>query len=437
MHVVHITAHMGGGVGKILSRLIKYHSINNKNIQHTVAVLEQPEKSQFVDYLKGSDCRLVFCPNPPELEELVKSADIVQLEWWHHPLVAQWMASNTNVPMRLIVWSHVSGLHYPAIPRNFLALAHRFIFTSSCSLHADRLSFYSKQNLPENIDAIPSSAGFSEIPKPSVRKISQKIKYGYLGTLNFAKLHPQIIEYLKAVTTPGFCTDFYGDNISKQELLNQAYENGIEDRIQIHGYTEKPIEVLRNLDIFVYLLNPLHYGTTENVLLEAMASGVIPIVLDNPAEQSIIRSEYNGLVIKSPAEFAKAIEYLTNHPEIRKKLSHNASEDVRSRFSLENTESRIRKHYQQVMNEPKRVINFTSVFGKTPENWFVSCLGDYKWCFFDTNTKQCRDRRKKHKFLYEETKSSVFHFLHFFPEQKQFREWAKRLEDDFETNQYM
>jgi len=430
---------MGGGVGKILSRFIKYHSIRNKKIQHTVVILEQPEKNQFVDYLKGSDCRLVFCPNPLELEELVKSADIVQLEWWHHPIVAQWMASNNNVPMRLIVWSHISGLHYPSIPRNFIALPHRFIFTSPCSLLADHLDFYSKQNLPlrVNIDVIPSSAGFSEIPKPSERKINQKIKYGYLGTLNFAKLHPQIIEYLKAVTIPGFCTDFYGDNISEQELLNQAHENGIADRIKIHGYTENPHEVLRSLDIFVYLLNPLHYGTTENVLLEAMASGAIAIVLDNPVEQSIIRSEYNGLVIKTPSEFARALDYLVKHPEIRQKLSHNASQDVRTRFSLEKTESRLQKHYQQVMDEPKRVIDFSSVFGKTPENWFVSCLGDYKWCFFDANKEQLRDKRKKYRFLYEKTKSSVFHFLHYFPEQKQLKEWAKRLEDDFETNQHM
>jgi len=84
IHVLHITAHLGGGVGKVLSRLVEESNKARDGILHTIVALEVLEKSQFADHLTAHGGKLIVCPSREELNRLVSSADIVQLEWWHH-----------------------------------------------------------------------------------------------------------------------------------------------------------------------------------------------------------------------------------------------------------------------------------------------------------------------------------------------------------------
>ncbi len=59
-------------------------------------------------------------------------------------------------------------------------------------------------------------------------------------------------------------------------------------RVVLAGHAADPRAVLEMSGIFLYLLDPHHYGTAENALVEAMSLGVVPIVLANPCEQAIV-----------------------------------------------------------------------------------------------------------------------------------------------------
>lgn len=307
-----------------------------------------------------------------------------------------------------------------------MSLPHSFLFTSPVSRRMlDGLGGVGLNA----IDVVQSSGGFDDIPVAS-GKSSGRFACGYLGALNFAKLHPDIVSYLKAVHVPGFKVDFHGDPESNPGITMLAEGAGIPERVNICGYTERPYDVLNGLDVFVYLLNPDHYGTTENALLEAMACSAVPVVLNNPVERSIVQDGRTGMIVDSPAAFARAISFLSDHPDERRRMGEAARRDVLSRFSLAATEQKLRDHYTRVMDSGKRDFDFIRCFGHSPAEWFASCLGGYAPLFEDADGTRWRKQRLQAPVLYERSKSSAFHFLRYFPDDEGLKRWTAMLEDD-------
>ncbi len=425
MRLLHITAHLGGGVGKVLSRLVAESRRRLDGIQHIIACLEVPEKSQFVEYIQAAGGRLLICPSQDELTEAIATADIVQLEWWHHPIVAAWLGSGELPAMRLLVWSHVSGLHPPEIPVAFLTAPHRFLFTSPCSWEHPRLAALDA-SARERIGAVFSSGGFDDMPPPPERAEGGVLRFGYVGTLNYAKLHPRLLDFLAVVRMPDFKLALVGDPTTGESLLAEARVRGIADRLDLRGYCQDVPAQLAGFDVLVYLLNPLHYGTTENALLEAMAMGVVPVVLANPAERVLIRHGETGLIVDDPLSFADALDWLAAHPDEKKRLSENAAREVRERFAVGRTADGLMEHYRAVVQEARRPFDFRPIFGETPADWFRACQGDEAWRFTDDENTTPMPRGPH--FLYEKTKSSAFHFRDCFPSDKRLARWAERLE---------
>lgn len=422
--ILHITAHLGGGVGKVLSRLVEESSRRCDGFRHVVACLEKPEKDVFSTHLASHGGELLICPRPEELDRRIRAADIVQIEWWHHPLVARWLGEATLPPSRLVVWSHVSGLHPPTIPADFVTLPHRFLLTSPCSLESAEL-----KTLPaavrQRVDAVFSSGGFSDLPPPNPRSFTGPLRAGYVGTLNFAKLHPRILDFLGALKCNNFRLDLIGDLDNGDALQQAATAAGLGDCLKLLGYIHDVGNVLKNYDIFVYLLNPLHYGTTENALLEAMAMGVVPIVLNNPAERNLVQHMETGLIVNSPDEFADAVAWMSSHAKECRAMSMQAAAQTRQRFAIGHTLDKLTRHYRAVLTEDKRPVDFRPVFGTQPGDWFRRCQGEESWRFTDQPTSP---NAEGPHFLFERNKSSVFHYARTFPDDLRLARWAQALE---------
>lgn len=424
--LLHITAHLGGGVGKVLASLVAESRRRQSGIQHIVACLEAPEKFQFAELVQAHGGHLLLCPNDQELAGQIRQADIVQLEWWHHPVVAGWMCRGELPPMRLIVWSHISGLHPPTIPPAFVTAPHRFLFTSPCSWEHPRLAAL-QPAIRQRVSVVFSSGGFDDLPAPVASPYRDSLRVGYVGTLNFAKLHPRLLDFVAAVRLPGFRLILVGDPTTGEELLTNAASIGIKDRLECRGYRADITKELAGFDVLAYMLNPQHYGTTENALLEAMAMGVVPIVLDNPAERYLVTHLETGVVVDGPAAFADALDWLTAHPEERARLSANAARTVRTRFTVGRTVDNLMAHYQTVLAESKRPYNFRVIFGREPADWFRACQGDEAWRFSDSGASE-RAVGPGPSFLYERTKSSVFHYRAIYPSDARLARWAQQLE---------
>jgi len=429
MRVLHITAHLGGGVGRILSRLCEASHRDDDGIRHTIACLEAPQKTASVDYARRFGAQVVCAPDADTLDALVREADIVQLEWWHHPLAARWMGEAATRPMRLIVWSHISGLSVPTLPAAFLELPHRFLFTSTCSLTLPQLA----QLAPEardRVDVVFSAAGFDDFPASPARGDDTPLRTAYVGTLNPAKCHPDLLDFVAAVKAPGFRLDLYGDPVNGAALQAAAAVRGLSERITIHGYHHDVISLLAHTDLFAYPLNPKHYGTAENALLEAMAMGVVPVVLDNPAECALVEHDRTGWIVHNAEEFGDAISQLYRDGPLRRRLGAEAARTVRARFSLAAMSAALRRHYLAVMDEAKRPMDFRAIFGPTPADWFRACQGADAWRFADLapgDTPPAIEEAPPPHLL-ERTKGSVFHYHDTFPDDVRLAGWAGAIE---------
>lgn len=425
MDVLHLTAHLGGGVGKALCGLVDRARQSGAGVQHTIVCFERPEKDQFLNQARDTGCEVIVCPTNDELAVRVRNADIVQLEWWNHPATIQALCTLPDLPLRLIAWSHVSGLHNPIIPKGLMRAAYKTVFTSPCSLEAKGVSDLLPQ-LEDRFGVVSSSGGFAGLPQVAARPDKAGIAVGYIGSLNFAKLHPCYVDYLSEVALPGFTVRMIGDVTNKDILQHQCEAAGKPGLLEFRGYSVDIASELASIDVLAYLLNPEHYGTTENALLEAMAMGIVPIVLDNPAERRIVEDRKSGLIVRSPAEFAQAVEWLAAHPRERSSIGSRAARSVRERFTAEIMESRLNGHYRSLMPQEKRSIRFKQIFGDDPADWFLACQGNP--AIFRADGAIAHPIGDMGRYgLFEKSKGTVFHFHRYFPENARLAQWAKNL----------
>lgn len=422
--VLHLTAHLGGGVGKALSGLVVEAVSSGAGVEHTIVTLEQQEKAQFIDLIKEIGCEVHVCPTQERLGELIEASDIVQLEWWNHPATIKMLCSQSLPPMRLLVWSHVSGLYNPIIPSGLIVAADKFLFTSACSFEAKEVN-----NLPgyvrDRIGVVSSSGGFDDLPWPEP-KDNDRLVAGYIGSLNFAKLHPSYVEFFSAVNIPEFKVRLIGDMTNKDILERQCKDAGRPGMLEFRGYTKDVASELATINVLVYLLNPEHYGTTENALIEAMSMGIVPIVLNNPAERLIVENRNTGIIVNSIEEFAGAVNWLAENPKERQKIGMQAAETVRRQFSSRKMEASLNSHYKECASLEKHSISFVDIFGVDPSDWFLSCQGNTAIFSEDGNHDVELGGYSTYGLL-EQSKGTVFHFLRYFPDNPILIQWSKRL----------
>lgn len=432
--ILHITPHMGGGVGKVLSGISCYAKKSNSNIKHKIIVLEEPEKMNFIDICKSNGVDISCSPSMESIEREMLNADIVQIEWWHHPLIAKFMNEFPKIDVRLIVWSHISGCTYPNLPFEFVKTPHKFMFTSKYSFENPEWTTDEKKYVKENCKVVNSSGGFNSKYKKEYSRKSDSFIIGYCGTLTYSKIHPNFIDFCSLVNISNEKYIFVGDNNNKEELQNKAKENDIGDKVEFTGYTNDIYKELSKFDIFAYPLNPYHFGTTENALLEAMAFGLPVVALNQCAEKYIIEHMKTGLLANNGDEYAACIRYLYNNPTEAKRIGENARKYVLKSYSIEKTYNDLLSVYNETLSFQKKVFDFKSIFGELPYKWFLSCLGEDRKTFedsidnkivFDSYSKKILEDKifNCREILKEQSKSSINQFYRYFKDDKHIAYW--------------
>ena len=423
MNVLHLTPHLGGGVGRALLGVAS--SVNN-GCEHSFICLEAPKKEQFINAIRESGCAVIVAPSTNEIIRQIKACDILQLEWWCHPAIIECLCQLPRLPIRLLVWCHVSGLFSEIIPEQLLKSATRFLLTSACSLQAtqiQRLSLEEKQHLA----IVHSNGGLEAWPRSSACHDNVPLAVGYIGSLNFAKLHPDYVSFLASVAIDDFKVSLIGDVTNQSVLQQQAATLNRPELLHFVGYTEDVPGALSKINILAYIQNPTHYGTNENALLEAMAMGIVPVVLNNPAECEIVEHGVTGFIVDSIEAFSQVIEWLDQHPQERTILGLNAAKVIKKRHTKERMTNAFTEHYDAVLEQEKHTLSFVEIFGKQPADWFLSCQKD-KTVFSENGHIYWPQNKYLHYGLKEATKGSVFHFNRYFPNDHKLEQWARQSE---------
>jgi len=348
--ILHLLPHAGGGVGTVLRAFLKAESNNSSSLfQHEVLSLESLN-IQTQKCLNNLDILWWQSADQNRIEAQVKAADIVLVHWWNHPLLMHLLTQGLP-ESRLIFWSHVNGYTCPqAFFPALFDLADLFVFASYASLDAPvvkRLSSTRQQRLI----VIPSCAG---IPPEGESYCVKETDFqaGYIGTVEPAKMHP---EFLDLCVHANLSLPLQVAGGPAHELLQaQAKQKGWEQQFNILGPVTDPLPLFRRLHAFAYPLVPQHYGTGEQVLIEAMAYGAVPVVFANPPEKALIRHMETGILAETSAEFSKAIQFLEKHPEERERMALAGHKYVLEYCSIEKTQIAFQAVFSEGLNIPKK-----------------------------------------------------------------------------------
>lgn len=434
VRILHITPHMGGGAGNVIYRLA---SAGDSGSLHKIFLLEQPVNNHFVSLAQDSGVQVSFKPDRDELCKAMLASDIVVLHWWHHPKTAELLYTFPDIPVRLVIWTHISNLTVPALSPDILLEATRVLFTTESSYNAYCSFLPDEKMLERKTGVVPGSGGLDAFTKPD-RKPHNSFNIGYLGFIDFSKLHPDFVSYCKAVNIPEARFILAGDAPAKDTIIRQAEEKGMSNPLDFLGYVTDVPNILSEFDVLGCPLAPYHTCTTENAILEAMASEVPPVLINQLTEKFIIEDKKTGLLVSDVEDYGNAMKYLHENPDKRYEMGKNARKYVINKYMYKNILEAFFVNCEAALSEPKRVMQFKGIMGSTPAEWFVSCLGKDK-ALFEISMRagigyQTEDIKngilKCSPLLKGRRKSSILHYESEFPDDLMLRLWADIIREE-------
>ena len=128
-------------------------------------------------------------------------------------------------------------------------------------------------------------------------------------------------------------------------------ENSIKNRIRFLGHCDHDrISDLRKSALVTMVCS--RYETFSIALAESLAAGCPTVATAVGGMKEIIIDDYNGLLAEpeSPESIAEKVLMLINDPEKMQRLSKNAIEDCKKRFSPEVVAAQTVEYYQSVLD---------------------------------------------------------------------------------------
>lgn len=439
LKIIHITPHLGGGVGSVLLNYLAKASKDSAFVHHILSLEYANEKAKMASKTTGFYLADKMSENLPGLLAAVSKADIVLMHWWNHPLLYALLVRELLPPARIIFWSHISGfsppyvfnqpaLHYPDL----------FVFTSPLSLGIAEVRDL-REERQKALRVIWSTGGVEHTlsVKP---KLHSGFNIGYIGTVDYGKLHPHFLKMSSKVKIPNVRFITCGGPSEKQ-IKEESMQYGNNERFIFTGPVSDIRDYLSEFDVFGYPLAPHHYGTCEQSLGESMAAGVPPVVMGNPTESFIVENGVTGIVAPDEKSYTQALEKLYHQPDLRRQLAVNARKTAKERYSL-----------ALMVNNWEKVFHEALLFPKLPRQWtgthqgknvsaaqvFIESLGAYGMDFLSSlNAQDEKDKEEAKKGIRKlcesshlwksSTRGTVHHYHYFFPEDDYLRSWSDQM----------
>jgi len=316
MRVLHITPHMGGGVGAVLLswlEKVKGHSV------HSIDYINDQAK------IKLLDMGVFWSPQGMYPFWNTTRPDIVVVHYWDHAMLYDFLKQKLP-PSRLVFWCHKNF----EVPQEHLEFPDIFLDVSPVQGHGRHI--WSVRNMTEYLNIKPQ-------PHPG-------FNVGYVGTIDYKKLHSNFLKMCNSIKIPDIKFIMVGEiNIPEPKNSRLFFTGKLPSHVTTH---------LSYMDVFGYPLRPDHFGTCEQVLGEAMAAGVVPVCMNNPAERYIIDNEIDGILCDTEEEYATAIQDLYKYSALRGWMSNNARKKAKHLYSIDRMVREWNDLFEEIMEQPKK-----------------------------------------------------------------------------------
>ena len=433
LHIIHELS--GGGAARETINIAR-HLNAAVGYRHKIISLK-PSDKQGLSLAQSAGIEVIENPTRDVLFSEIEQADIVQIEWWNCSLVSQLY----HVPFpdcRLVTRYHVAGDKAPhIITPNHLKFSDMNILSKSENAVLMNLDTEWKER---RVAYILHGADFSRMPAIQQRP-HIGFNVGYIGTVNFVKMHPDYVEMSNRIAIPDVRFKVCG-TVGEPALLEEVKRLRAEHKFEFLGYVDPLDDIIAEMDVFGYPLCPDTYASTELVLQEVMYAGIPPVVFPHGGVTQTVHHNKNGYVVQNADEYVKAIEYLYKTPHERKRLGASAKEYVITHLGVENTARKYNEVYQALMNMKKKthkwgldshtdaVVVQENAGQLSPAEVFIESLGEDVGQVFEVSMRGTsldeviRAEVSIKKSRYVLAKNGIIRFRNLYPEDPYLNVWA-------------
>jgi len=169
---------------------------------------------------------------------------------------------------------------------------------------------------------------------------------GTLGRLVPQKGHDVLVEALTEL--PDARAVIVGEGPSRAELEQLARRLGVDDRLELPGWSDDAPGYLPTFDVFVL---PSRDEGLPLAMLEAMLAGVPVVASDVGSIREAIEHDRSGMLVPAgdPHALAVAVRLLLDDAELRARLAEAARTTVSSSFTAQVMASRYEQIYDEVL----------------------------------------------------------------------------------------
>jgi L-malate glycosyltransferase len=307
LKVAHVTPHVGGGVGTVLRDF--FAQSQSSDLEHHLFCLDHCVSNfHELKHVATKEDGVYF--KDYEFRDFIESLqvyDSLLVHYWNHPLLSSFLIRFSQHYRGFLVWTHNSGLAEPnIIPRYLVDSAKTIVFTSKCSFDSPNLKelIRLQQGKFDSIQSTVDLTQYSRIAAKRQELVRKPTRLLYVGTVSYAKLHSDAAKIFSELSKREFTVELVG---GPEHLSLKAEIESLGGRCICRGHVEDVSNYYLNADIFVYPLRPDHYGTGEQVILEALASGLPVVAFNNPAEFVILRNGQSGFLVDSNEDFIEKV----------------------------------------------------------------------------------------------------------------------------------
>lgn len=434
MRITHITPHLGGGVGRVVLSWTK-RAMEITGEEHEILCLEDANPASIKAAAESSIPLLDLMDlKIDQLSEKIEQTDIVVMHWWNHPRLYNLMVNKLLPPCRLILWSHVSGIYPPhSFTDRLLEFPDRFIVSTPFSFESDVIVELDPGKR-DRLGLVFTCAGTERVS--DVQPVQHEgLVVGYIGTVDFCKMHPLFVKMSAAVRIPDVRFVVCGGNMQDQ-LREQAVKLGAEDRFVFTGPVDNIKDYLSTFDVFGYPLRPDHYGTGEQALIEAMAAGLPVVAFSHGAESHLVENGRTGIKVKWETEYIQALEILLSNASLRKQLGQNAKKAAMERFDLDKMVRSWSDQFCNLFKSSKKIHRWSTTGKLTGAQLYIESLGEAAEHF--RKSVSCTGKEKEEAELAisrldgcfrSMTRGSPFHYRSVFNDDPYLENWCRLLEN--------
>ncbi|QFU85017.1 glycosyltransferase [Natronorubrum aibiense] len=173
-----------------------------------------------------------------------------------------------------------------------------------------------------------------ETYRPPADDVDSDYEFVWVGRFSEEKDPIRFVHAVAELDATGreFRAAMVGDGALRDDVVAEIDRLGVSDRIDLVGWVDDPLTHYHRSDMFVLTSSR---DALPLVMLEAMATGLAPVVPPVGSIPDVVDDGHNGLVVddREPATFAAAMARCLDEPDERDALAANAT-DVRASFSL-------------------------------------------------------------------------------------------------------